>query len=78
MQQMPRSLSTSAPLSMTNSRVSGSRTTLAVNPTALDPLPDVYTPRGDSLWTYPNNCDLDVPGSPTNRMLMSPRFFSFA
>ena len=41
MQHTPRSESTSAPDSSTGSRVSGSRTTLAVSPTALEPLPDV-------------------------------------
>ncbi|KAL7442925.1 hypothetical protein ACHAXM_008615 [Skeletonema potamos] len=50
-QQMPRSERTKAPDSITSSRVSGSRTTDAVRPTADDPFPDVYTPLGDSLWT---------------------------
>mmetsp|Transcript_27161 Transcript_27161/g.58201 ORF Transcript_27161/g.58201 Transcript_27161/m.58201 type:complete len:257 (-) Transcript_27161:3855-4625(-) len=77
MQQMPRSDNTNAPDSMTNSLVSGSLTTDAVKPTADDPFPEVYTPLGDSLWTYPNSCDLDVPGSPTSRILMSPRLFNF-
>ena len=63
MQQMPRSDRTNAPDSNTSSRVSGSRTTDAVSPTADDPFPEVYTPRGDSLWTYPKSWDLDVPGS---------------
>mmetsp|Transcript_45259 Transcript_45259/g.96293 ORF Transcript_45259/g.96293 Transcript_45259/m.96293 type:complete len:215 (-) Transcript_45259:1187-1831(-) len=76
MQQMPRSDSTSAPLSMTSSLVSGSLATDAVSPTADEPFPEVYTPLGDSLWTYPRSWDLDVPGSPTRRMLMSPRLFS--
>src|ERR1700685_4679084 len=31
---------------------SGSRVTYAVNPTAEDPLPEVYTPRGAILCTY--------------------------
>jgi hypothetical protein len=39
MQQMPRSLRTSAPDYRMNSRVSGSFRTLAVRPTALEPLP---------------------------------------
>lgn len=38
-QQIPKSLKTSAPLSNTNYFVSGSRFTFAVKPTALDPLP---------------------------------------
>jgi len=39
MQQIPRSLKTRAPLYRMNSFVSGSLLTLAVRPTALDPLP---------------------------------------
>lgn len=39
MQQIPRSLKTSAPLYNMNSLVSGSRFTFAVKPTALEPLP---------------------------------------
>jgi len=41
MQHTPRSDSTSAPLSSTNSLVSGSRVTYAVRPTADEPLPEV-------------------------------------
>ena len=77
MQQIPRSDRTKAPDSITSSRVSGSRTTDAVRPTADDPFPEVYTPLGDSLCTYPSSCDLLVPGSPTRRMFMSPRLFNF-
>jgi len=40
-QQIPKSDSTKAPLSKTRSRVSGSRTTDAVKPTAEEPFPDV-------------------------------------
>jgi hypothetical protein len=39
MQQIPRSLRTSAPLYNINSWVSGSFLTFAVKPTALEPLP---------------------------------------
>jgi hypothetical protein len=42
MQQIPWSLSTNAPLSSTNSLVYGSLRTLAVRPTADEPLPQVY------------------------------------
>mmetsp|Transcript_27946 Transcript_27946/g.41204 ORF Transcript_27946/g.41204 Transcript_27946/m.41204 type:complete len:236 (-) Transcript_27946:1951-2658(-) len=77
MQHMPKSDKTSAPDSNTKSRVSGSRTIEAVRPTADDPFPEVYTPRGESLCTYPKSCDLDVPGSPHKRILISPRLFNF-
>ena len=74
MQHTPPSDSTSAPDSSTSCRVSGSRVTYAVRPTAEDPLPLVYTPRGAILWMYCSSCDLDVDGSPHSRMLMSPRY----
>lgn len=46
---MPKSLKTKAPLSKINYLVSGSFRTLAVKPTALDPLPLVYIPLGAIL-----------------------------
>lgn len=73
MQQMPLSLSTRAPVWRTSCRVSGSFVTYAVRPTALEPLPDVYWPRGTRLYTYWSSCDLLVPGSPQRRMLISAR-----
>ncbi len=39
-------------LSRTSCFESGSRVTYAVRPTADEPFPDVYTPRGAILWTY--------------------------
>lgn len=48
-QHMPKSLRTKAPLSNTNSLVSGSFLTLAVRPTALEPRPLVYIPLGAIL-----------------------------
>ena len=73
MQHTPWSASTSAPPSNTHSRVSMSLCTDAVSPTALAPLPVVYTERCDVASTYLRNCDLAVPGSPSTRTLMSPR-----
>ena len=51
--------------------VSGSLVTYAVRPTADEPLPEVYWLRGTRLNTYCSSCDLEVPGSPQSRMLMS-------
>lgn len=51
----------------------GSLITDAVKPAALDPLPEVYTAIGETFSTNFNNCDLAVPGSPSNNTLMSPR-----
>mmetsp|Transcript_13665 Transcript_13665/g.57836 ORF Transcript_13665/g.57836 Transcript_13665/m.57836 type:complete len:221 (+) Transcript_13665:706-1368(+) len=73
MQQMPRSDKTSAPDSSTMSFVSGSLCTYAVRPTADEPLPDVYIPRGATLLTYVSSCDFETPGSPTRMTLRSPR-----
>ena len=42
----------SAHLSSTSCLLSGSRVMYAVKPTADEPLPEVYTPRGAILWTY--------------------------
>ena len=39
-------------LSSTSCLESGSRVTYAVRPTADEPFPEVYTPRGAILWTY--------------------------
>lgn len=75
MQQMPLSLSTRAPVWRTSCRVSGSFITYAVRPTALEPLPEVYWPRGTRLYTYWSSWDLLVPGSPQRRMLISERKF---
>jgi hypothetical protein len=47
--------------------------TYAVNPTADEPLPEVYMPLGAILCTYCSSCDLLVPGSPTRRTLISLR-----
>lgn len=47
--------------------------TEAVRPAALEPLPEVYTPMGATFSTNFNSCDLAVPGSPSSRILMSPR-----
>src|ERR1700730_2972716 len=74
MQQTPPSERTSAPDSKTNCRVSGSRVTYAVRPTAEEPLPLVYIPRGAILWMYWRICDFAVDGSPQRRTLMSPRY----
>ena len=73
MQQIPLSESTRAPDSRTMSFDSGSRVTYAVRPTAEEPLPEVYIPRGAMRWTYVNNCDLATPGSPTSKTFISPR-----
>ena len=73
MQQMPRSDKTNAPDSSTISLDSGSRVTYAVRPTADEPRPDVYMPRGAMRCTYVSNCDFATPGSPTSKTLMSPR-----
>lgn len=53
--------------------LAGSLITEAVRPAALDPLPEVYTPMGATFSTNFSSWDLAVPGSPSNRMLMSPR-----
>ncbi len=71
MQQIPKSLKTSAPLYKTNYFVYGSFLTLAVKPTALDPFPLVYIPLGDILWTCWINWDLAVEGSPIKQIFIS-------
>ncbi len=52
-----------------------SLTTAAVNPAAVEPLPDVYNPLGASLAQNFNISDFAVPGSPTRNTLMSPLIF---
>ncbi len=49
-----------------------SRTTAAVNPAAVEPLPEVYKPRGAILAQNFNISLFAVPGSPTKNTLMSP------
>mmetsp|Transcript_27238 Transcript_27238/g.72316 ORF Transcript_27238/g.72316 Transcript_27238/m.72316 type:complete len:225 (+) Transcript_27238:692-1366(+) len=72
MRHMPSSARTIAPPSRPHSPFS-SLVTAAVRPTALAPLPVVYTARGNVCSTYLRNCDFARPGSPTMRVLMSPR-----
>lgn len=57
--------------------VSGSLDIAAVNPTADDPLPEVYIDLGATLCDYCNNCDLAVDGSPTNNIFISDLVFIF-
>ena len=71
-QAMPLSASTTVPASSIIMPVL-SLTTAAVKPAAVEPLPDAYKPRGASLEAYFNNSLLAVPGSPMNRIFMSPR-----
>merc|ERR1719446_1809213 len=73
MQQSPRSESTSAPLSSTSSLVTGSLLIVAVRPTALLPLPEVYTPLGATLYENCRSCDFAVEGSPQSNVLISGR-----
>eukprot|EP00959_Pyramimonas_sp_CCMP1952_P413691 8668145-Pyramimonas_sp.AAC.1 len=61
MRHTPLSASTSAPPSKVHSRVMGSLWTAAVRPTALAPLPVVYTARVAVFSTYFRNCDLATP-----------------
>ena len=49
-----------------------SRTTAAVSPAAVEPLPEVYNPRGAILAQNFNISLFAVPGSPTKNTLMSP------
>jgi hypothetical protein len=73
MQQMPLSASISAPASIANSLLSGSLTTDAVRPAAVDALPLAYTARGRKPATYLSSWLLAVDGSPMMATLMSPR-----
>src|SRR4051812_620768 len=51
----------------TISPVIGSLVTAAVRPTPEEPLPVVYTARGEMLVTYRSSCDLATPGSPAQQ-----------
>mmetsp|Transcript_19716 Transcript_19716/g.45707 ORF Transcript_19716/g.45707 Transcript_19716/m.45707 type:complete len:229 (-) Transcript_19716:926-1612(-) len=73
MHTTPPSASTIAPPSRKNSPVFGSLTTVAVRPAAEEPLPDVYTEIGAAFSMNLRSWDLAVEGSPSIRMLMSPR-----
>ena len=53
-----------------------SRTTAAVSPAAVEPLPEVYKPLGAILAQNFSISLFAVPGSPTKKMLMSPRIFA--
>ena len=55
MQTTPPSASTMAPPSIMKLRDTGSLMTDAVNPAALLPLPDVYTPMGETFSTNFNS-----------------------
>ena len=72
MQATPLSARTRAPASR-DMPPPRSRSTAAVNPAAVVPRPDVYSPRGAMRDTYWSSCDLAVPGSPMSRAFMSPR-----
>ena len=74
---IPLSASTSAPPSRVHSLVIGSLWTPAVRPTALAPLPVVYTHLWKTYSTYFKNYDFAVPGSPSNKMLISPLILCF-
>jgi len=52
-----------------------SRTTAAVSPAAVEPLPDVYNPLGAILAQNFSISLFAVPGSPTRKTLMSPLIF---
>lgn len=73
MQTTPPSARTMAPPSMMKFRDVGSLITDAVKPAALLPLPDVYTPMGDTFSTNFNSWLFAVPGSPRRSTLISPR-----
>mmetsp|Transcript_17799 Transcript_17799/g.38121 ORF Transcript_17799/g.38121 Transcript_17799/m.38121 type:complete len:266 (-) Transcript_17799:777-1574(-) len=73
MQMTPRSARTMAPASRVNSRVVESRTMAAVRPTPLEPRPVVLIAKGEVFMTNRSICDLPQDGSPTIKMLMSPR-----
>mmetsp|Transcript_25626 Transcript_25626/g.28761 ORF Transcript_25626/g.28761 Transcript_25626/m.28761 type:complete len:238 (+) Transcript_25626:1129-1842(+) len=73
MAHIPLSARTSAPPSNDNSPVMLSLVIDAVRPTPDEPFPVVYTPRGATLATCFNSCDLATPGSPMRQILISPR-----
>ena len=75
MQAMPLSARTNAPASKLM-LPPFSRTTAAVKPAAVVPLPEVYKPLGAILATYWSNCDLAVPGSPMSSAFISPLTFT--
>ena len=52
-----------------------SRTTAAVRPAAVEPLPDVYNPLGAILEQNFSISLFAVPGSPTRKTFMSPLTF---
>mmetsp|Transcript_26253 Transcript_26253/g.84784 ORF Transcript_26253/g.84784 Transcript_26253/m.84784 type:complete len:269 (-) Transcript_26253:732-1538(-) len=72
-QHTPRSASTIAPASSRLQPVSLSVVTAAVRPTPDEPRPVVEMASGAVRITARNSCDLAVDGSPSIRMLMSPR-----
>mmetsp|Transcript_19489 Transcript_19489/g.42049 ORF Transcript_19489/g.42049 Transcript_19489/m.42049 type:complete len:287 (+) Transcript_19489:1953-2813(+) len=72
-QHTPRSASTIAPASSLRAPVSVSTVTAAVRPTPEDPLPVVEMARGAVRMTARRSWLFAVPGSPSMRMLMSPR-----
>mmetsp|Transcript_46281 Transcript_46281/g.149163 ORF Transcript_46281/g.149163 Transcript_46281/m.149163 type:complete len:391 (-) Transcript_46281:521-1693(-) len=72
-QHTPRSASTIAPASSRLAPVSSSDVTAAVRPTPEEPRPVVEMARGAVRITARRSCDLAVDGSPSIRMLMSPR-----
>ncbi len=67
----PWSPSTTAPASSIMIPVL-SRTTAAVRPAAVEPLPEVYNPLGAILEQNFSISDFAVPGSPTRNTFMSP------
>lgn len=73
MHTTPRSASTMAPASNLRSPVSLSLVTAAVRPTPELPRPVVAIASGAVPSTKRSICDFAVEGSPTMRMLMSPR-----
>ena len=75
MHTTPRSARTIAPASSLRSPVSLSVVTAAVRPTPEDPRPVVAIARGAVPSTKRSICDFAVDGSPTMRMLISPRMW---
>mmetsp|Transcript_69848 Transcript_69848/g.151945 ORF Transcript_69848/g.151945 Transcript_69848/m.151945 type:complete len:213 (+) Transcript_69848:1119-1757(+) len=73
MQITPRSARTIAPASRVKSLEPGSRIIAAVRPTPLEPRPVVLMAFCAVFITKRSICDLPHEGSPTRRILMSPR-----
>ena len=73
MQTTPLSARTIAPASSRLSPVSWSDVTAAVSPTPEEPLPVVEIAKGAMSSTARSSWLLAVDGSPTSKMLMSPR-----